>query len=90
MVMPLLTIPNSWPLKVEMQRHSSSSAKLLLYNECGKVKHFLKNINQENNTRWDCRWTNMKDVPYHAKFKMFSTLVGTIRLTSSLEADDGG
>ena len=60
--------------------HKSPVAKLLLDNECGKVNHFPKNINQANDTRWDSRCTNMEDVLYHEKCLMSLASQGKMKV----------
>ena len=45
--------------------HQGTIGKMLLENECEKTEHNPKVIHQANDTRWDSRCQNMRDVVYH-------------------------
>ena len=45
--------------------HRSEASRKLLTAECKKVGHYPKSVPQANDTRWDSRHDNMKEVLYH-------------------------
>ena len=60
--------------------HQGTVGKMLLETECKKNGHAAKVIHQANDTRWDSRLQNMKDVVYHEKCLLSLAANGKLRV----------